>query len=51
MQAQVANAIRRVAATMQKTLDAGRRSPKIDANDLIDMVHKRFGRDLKRLAE
>lgn len=38
MQTQVANAFRRVAATMQKAIDASRRSTKIDANDLIDIL-------------
>jgi len=37
MRTQVANAIRRAAATMQKAVDAGRRSTTIDANDLIDL--------------
>ena len=38
MRTQVANAIRRAAATMSKAIDAGRRSTKIDANDLIDIL-------------
>lgn len=35
---QVAEAIREVTAAMQRTLDAGERSAKIDANDLIDLL-------------
>ena len=38
MQTEVASAIRRVAATMQKAIDAGKRSARIDANDLIDIL-------------
>ena len=34
----VADAIRKVTATMQKELDAGRRSRMIDANDLVDVL-------------
>ncbi len=35
---EVANAIREVTATMQRALDAGERSARIDANDLIDLL-------------
>lgn len=35
---EVADAIREVTATMQRALDAGERSARIDANDLIDLL-------------
>ena len=35
---QVADAIRKVTATIQRELDAGRRSSRIDANDLVDVL-------------
>ncbi len=35
---QVADAIREVTAAMQRALDAGERSAKIDAHDLIDLL-------------
>ena len=34
----VADAIRQVTATMQTELESGRRSRKIDADDLIDLL-------------
>lgn len=38
MKTQVADAIRRVTAKMQKAVDAGQRSIEIDANDLVDVL-------------
>lgn len=35
---EVADALRRVTAAMQKDLDAGRRSRPLDAEDLIDVL-------------
>jgi len=35
---QVADAIRKVTARMQQAIDAGRRSARIDADDLIDVL-------------
>jgi len=34
----IADAIRKVTATMQAELEAGRRSSRIDAHDLIDLL-------------
>lgn len=38
MSKKFADAIRKVTTTMQTELDAGRRSSRIDANDLIDLL-------------
>lgn len=35
---ELADAIRKVTATMQKELDTGRRSSHLDANDLVDIL-------------
>jgi hypothetical protein len=35
---EVAAALRRVTAAMQQELDSGRRSPALDAEDLIDVL-------------
>lgn len=35
---ELADAIRKVTATMQNELDAGRRSNHLDANDLVDVL-------------
>jgi len=35
---EIANAIREVTAAMQKAIDGGERSSRIDANDLIDIL-------------
>ena len=34
----IADAIRKVTATMQDALETGRRSARVDANDLIDVL-------------
>lgn len=35
---QVADAIRKVTAAMQRELDAGRRSSRVDAHDMVDCL-------------